>query len=125
MEIRNNELDRVTVLLIFFYVLSFLISPILLIWALNTLFQTGIAMSLKNWLAGLVLMGIVKFLLKGKERVREMYEDYYRDEDEPEDDPDWEYDYDFPEADKSRRKAKLILYQNPKKNHTSPPEENS
>ncbi|MFW5636597.1 MAG: hypothetical protein ACOC3W_03390 [Thermodesulfobacteriota bacterium] len=126
MDIRNDELDRVTILLASFYLLSFLISPILLIWSLNTLFKTGIALTLKNWLAGLVLMGIIKFLLRGKERVREMYEDYYReDEEEDEEDPEWDYGYDFPETDKNRRKAKLILYQNPKNNHKSPPEENS
>jgi len=125
MDIQNNELDRVTILLASFYVLSFLISPILLIWSLNTLFKTGIALTLKNWLAGLVLMGIIKFLLRGREQVREMDEDYYREEEEEEEDPDWDYGYDFPETDKSRRKAKLILYQNPKNTHKSPPEENS
>ena len=126
MDLRNNELDRVTILLASFYLLSFLISPILLIWSLNTLFRTGIPLTLKNWVAMLVLTGIIKFLLRGKERVREMYEDYYREEEEEEEeDPDWDYGYDFPETDKNRRKAKLILYQNPKNTHKSPPEENS
>jgi len=38
-----------------------IISPLLLIWSLNTLFNSGIPLSFKTWLAGLLLIYIVRF----------------------------------------------------------------
>jgi hypothetical protein len=49
--------------LLFFIVIAIaaaIISPILFIWALNTLFNLGIAFGFFEWLAALLLLGILR-----------------------------------------------------------------
>ena len=38
-----------------------IISPFLLIWSLNTLFNIGIPLSFRTWLAGLLLIYVIRF----------------------------------------------------------------
>lgn len=56
-----------------------LASPILLIWAVNTLFACGIVIGFKTWLAGMVLILLVRFTVKPS---RPVCEHYYDDEDD-------------------------------------------
>ena len=48
-----------TLLVLLLFVLSLVIVPIAVIWSLNTLFALGIVISLKTWLATLVLAAVV------------------------------------------------------------------
>lgn len=125
MDVENQELEHSSIFLILVLITGVVLCPLLLIWALNTLFHTGIALTLKNWLAAAVLMGIVKFVLIPRNLGQDDYDDDYYDDEEDDEDPDWDYEYDFPEAEKKRRKANLILYQKHKNERKSPPEEKS
>lgn len=46
-------------LLILFVIACFIFMPLLLIWAVNTLFSLSIAYSFINWLAALVIVLII------------------------------------------------------------------
>lgn len=46
-------------LLVLFLLLCFIFTPLLLIWAVNTLFALSIAYSFINWLASLVIVLII------------------------------------------------------------------
>jgi hypothetical protein len=52
-----SPLTRYRIFGIFFLV----VNPFVLIWSLNTLFNLGIPFSFKTWLAGLLLIHVVKF----------------------------------------------------------------
>ena len=60
--------------------LAFLISPILFIWALNVLFNLGIPLEFKTWLAGMILILLARFHIKAVLPYQN------------EDDQDYEYD---------------------------------
>ncbi len=99
-------------------VVAYLISPILFIWAVNTLFDCGIAYSFQTWLAGFVIVVLIRFHLKGSENAYGPYEDFN-------DDFSVEDFYDDPFMDREERKAKmkanLIIYPNHHGNKNSPP----
>ena len=61
------------------------ISPLILIWSLNTLFNTGIPYSFKTWLAVLLVIYVVRFHI----RPERPYDPFlFEDEDDEEDDED-------------------------------------
>ncbi len=104
-------------------ILIFLLCPCFAIWAVNTLFNTGIILTFKTWLAAMTLMAIYKILIY-KPGLRE--DDYDYDEDFPDffDDYDdiWEDDFDIEEKkilkkgkQKKDGKAQIIRYPDRKK----------
>lgn len=100
-------------------IVAHLISPILFIWAVNTLFGCGIAYSFQTWLAGFVIVVLLRFHLRGSENSCEPFEDF---------DDDFSVDdfYDDPFMDREERKAKmkanLIAYPNRGTGKNSSPE---
>lgn len=116
------------------YTLAFLISPVLLIWAVNTLFDLKISFTVQNWIAGLVLFillrfhtGIFRFSTNGDEDcdydfagLQEDYEEFMMED-------RWDpFHPDSPKTDKEpgrkKNKGKLIFYLDHKKKRNSPPE---
>ncbi len=85
---------HITSLLISF--VAILVYPALFIWAVNTLFACGIPLTLKTWLASLVLFLSVRFFAN-KTYTPPDYYNYESDEDEDEEYEDEdEYDDDDP-----------------------------
>jgi len=111
----------------FLNVIAYIISPILFIWAVNTLFECGIPMTFKTWLAGFVLIMLLKFHFRNTGGFPDEYDicDEY-DEDEDDEDDEDEYDdddynnYGDIEDRKAKLKAKLIAYQDHKDKKTPP-----
>ncbi len=96
---KETELTAGDVISSLLNVVAYIISPILLIWAVNTLFGCGIPMSFKTWLAGFVLIMLLKFHLRGSGNTCEGYNDeYYYDDDG--DDEVYEEDFDPPKHKK-------------------------
>jgi len=99
---KETELTAGDIISSLLNVVAYIISPILLIWAVNTLFICGIPMSFKTWLAGFVLIMLLKFHLRGTGNSYENYDDeYYYEEDDDEDDDEYEYE----EPHKSKKKS--------------------
>ncbi len=117
MEIKEIEFNMDDVITSVLNVIAYIISPILFIWAVNTLFNCGIPMNFKSWLAGLVLIMLIKFHLRGTD-VSCPYNEEYND-DEYDDEYNDEYDDDDDESIE-KMKAKLIAY-NEHKNKKNPP----
>lgn len=93
--------------------IAYLISPILFIWSVNTLFNCNIAFSFKTWLAGLILVMLLRFHLKGSDNT----EIYYESDDEEESDDAEDKDH----ADAlPKHKGKLIPYQEHKDKRKTP-----
>lgn len=90
--------------------IAYLISPILLIWSLNTLFALSIAFGFQTWLAGFVLVILLRFHLRGSNSTEIYYES--DDEDEAEDGENIEIS--------SKNKGKLIPYQEHRNKKKSP-----
>ncbi|MCP4345713.1 MAG: hypothetical protein GY795_09330 [Desulfobacterales bacterium] len=120
MSVKEIEFSPEDMIISFLNVLAYIISPILLIWAVNTLFDCGIQLKFKTWLAGLVLIMLIKFHFRGSGEPHYPYEDYYDEDDDYYDDD--EYEDEDPEERKARLKAKLIAYQEHKNKKNSPPE---
>lgn len=61
-----------------------IISPLLFIWSVNTLFNAGIPFSFKTWFAGLILIIVVRFHLRVGRSVEasDLNEDHGEKEDE-------------------------------------------
>lgn len=109
--IKEVEFGPADVIASFLNFIAYLISPILFIWAVNTLFECNIPMAFKTWLAGLVLIMLLRFHLRRSESSHEgYYDDEFYDEDEDEDDDD--YFYEDSKERKARLKARLAAYQN-------------
>ncbi len=104
--------------------LAYLISPVLLIWALNTLFGLGIEWGVKSWLAGLVLIVLVRFHTRGPGRFLDPAEEF--EEEEYEDDAfEEEEDEEYEDADASGNRdgsGKLIAYHEAVRRRNPPPE---
>jgi hypothetical protein len=62
--------------------IAFGISPILMIWGINTLFSVGIPMSFKTWLAGLILIMLIRFHIRPSYYGSEYSVDYEFEEDD-------------------------------------------
>ena len=60
----------------------YLVCPVLLIWAVNTLFGADIPYLFNTWLAGLVLVLIARFIIKGSLWKISPLNDSYLDEEE-------------------------------------------
>ncbi len=120
MSVKEIEFNPEDMVISFLNVLAYIISPILLIWAVNTLFDCGIQLKFKTWLAGLVIIMLIKFHFRGSGEPHYPYEDYYDEDDDYYDDD--EYEDEDPEERKARLKAKLIAYQEHKNKKNSPPE---
>ncbi len=90
--------------------IAYLISPILLIWSLNTLFDLSIAFGFKTWLAGFILVILLRFHLRGSNSTEIYYES--DDEDESADEEDAEIS--------QKSKGKLIPYQKHRNKKKSP-----
>ncbi|OQY60608.1 MAG: hypothetical protein B6245_00380 [Desulfobacteraceae bacterium 4572_88] len=122
MSVQEAEFSMADVIATLLNFIAYLISPILFIWAVNTLFNCEIIISFKTWLAGLILIMLFKFHLKG---LRET--SYEENWDEYDEDDEYEYDKDDYETEserKARLKAKLIACQNHKnRRKSSPPDE--
>jgi hypothetical protein len=58
------------------------ISPLILIWSLNTLFNLDIPYSFKTWLAGLLLIYVIRFHMRVGKVYEPRYVDYFVDDDE-------------------------------------------
>jgi hypothetical protein len=58
------------------------ISPLILIWSLNTLFDLGIPYSFKTWLAGLLLLYVIRFHMRVGKVYEPRYVDYFVDDEE-------------------------------------------
>ena len=93
------------------------ISPILFIWAVNTLFPCQISYSFKTWLAGFVLIILVRFHFRGADFLQDRYDEFDEFDDAYFDDM---YHMDREER-KAKLKAKLITYPG-RKNKNEPPE---
>jgi len=52
-------MTKAIIILVVLYVLLFIVSPVLTIWSLNTLFNLEIVVTLKTWLATAILCSIV------------------------------------------------------------------
>lgn len=52
-------MSKIVVVLVALIVVIIAVAPLLTIWALNTLFSTGIEYTFWTWLAALILVGIV------------------------------------------------------------------
>ena len=63
-------------------------SPLVFIWSLNTLFNTGIPFSFKTWFAGIALIYVVRYHLRPKDGYNYVHFDDEDDYDEDEDDDD-------------------------------------
>jgi hypothetical protein len=70
----------------FFRAIMHVISPLVLIWSLNTLFNLGIPFSFKTWLAGLLLIYVIRYHL----RPGKSYDPLFMDEDEEEEEEEEE-----------------------------------
>jgi hypothetical protein len=114
--------------------LAYLIIPILAIWSFNTLFETGITLTFKHWLAGFVLIMIARFVFRGTHRIENVpvqdpfYDDDHMGERDFYDDDmqgDDFYDDDYPPYDSGKpgRKAKLIVHPAHKDKFKFPPDE--
>ena len=78
------------------------ISPLILIWSLNTLFNTGIPYSFKTWLAVLLVIYVVRFHI----RPERPYDPFlFEDEDDEEDDEDEEDEEDEDEIQEPQARA--------------------
>jgi hypothetical protein len=111
-----------------YYVIKVIIAavvPVLFIWSINTLFNTGILLTFKTWLAGFILIQIFNFYARSKE-VRYDPEEYYEDE-EDEEEYDEEYeDENYEEDPDERRKPlreTLKVYKGHKDKKNNPPRE--
>ncbi|MDM8525041.1 hypothetical protein QUF80_16850 [Desulfococcaceae bacterium HSG8] len=126
MEFKETELNVVDMVASLLNFIAYLISPILFIWSVNTLFDCEIPFSFKTWLAGLVLIMLIRFHLKGQTSSYEKdYDDYYYDDDDEEEEEEDYYDEDDEDSEerKARLKAKLIAYQDHKNKRKSPSDE--
>lgn len=85
-------------------IVAYIISPILFIWAVNTLFNCGILISFKTWLAGFVLIMLLKFHLRGTGNAYENYDDEYYSGDDEEENDEYEYKENY-ESHKSKKKS--------------------
>lgn len=101
-EERNTEM--ISVLL---YLIAYIITPFLIIWAINTLFQTEIPQSFKTWLAGLVMVMVIRFHMKPT--INYHCPEQYYDEDEYEEDKDNE--------EINQNQSNFKDYITPKKDH--------
>ncbi len=121
MDFKETEFDIADIVASLLNVIAYLISPILLIWAVNILFNCGITMSFKTWLAGLVLIMLVRFHLRPAQNTSydDEEDDYYYDEDDYYDEDEDE----DPAERKAKLKAKLIAYQDHKNKKKSPSDE--
>lgn len=76
-------------------ILAFIIhvcSPLVFIWSINTLFNVGIPFSFKTWLAGIVLIYVVRYHIRPNDTYRSRYfEDEYDDEEPDDDDEEDKY----------------------------------
>jgi hypothetical protein len=96
-----------------------LISPILFIWSINTLFNLGIPFTFKTWLAGLVLIYVVRFHMRlGRLYESVMFTDSWLKRDQEADDSD--EDEEVEESDEKAKAAderldeKLLRYKREK-----------
>lgn len=64
----------------FIGLLIHLASPLVLIWSLNTLFNTGIPFSFKTWAAGILLIFLARHHLNPRTTSRPACVDYYDDD---------------------------------------------
>jgi uncharacterized protein YlxW (UPF0749 family) len=57
-------------------------SPLIFIWSVNTLFNVGIPFSLKTWFAGLLLLYVVKYHMRGARTSDDslFFKDYRKEE---------------------------------------------
>ncbi|HAO21249.1 MAG: hypothetical protein BWK80_20225 [Desulfobacteraceae bacterium IS3] len=97
---------------------AYLISPILFIWSVNTLFNCRIELSFKTWLAGFIMLMLLRFHLRGAGSSGEPYYEY-DDEDISE---TTENDDDDAEQHRQRNRGKLIPYQDHKNKRKLPPD---
>ncbi len=116
--VREVEFRTADTISSFLNLIAYLITPILFIWAVNTLFDCGIATTFKTWLAGLILTMLIRFHLRG---TSDSYDEYYDDEDYYDEEAD--DDYEDSKEQKARLKAKLMACQNHKNKKDSPPDE--
>jgi len=84
-----------------------LISPLILIWSVNTLFNPGILYSFKTWLAGLLIIYVVRFNI----RPERPYDPFmFEDEDEEDEEDDEEEEIQEPEtrAEASKQRMEVL-----------------
>lgn len=97
---------------------AYLISPILFIWSVNTLFNCEIELSFKPWLAGFILILLLRFHL----RAGSSGEPYYEYDDEEITENTENDDDDNAEQHRQQLRGKLIPYQDHKNKRKSPPD---
>ena len=128
MDVEDMEIETTDMIASLLNVAAYIISPILFIWAVNTLFGTEIAMTFKTWLAGFVIILLIKFHLRFSGRPQVAYDESY---DMPEDCEDefWLGDEESckdpkdPDDQNNQLKAKLISYRNHKNKRKSSSDE--
>jgi hypothetical protein len=64
MDIGARELTREDMIVVLVKILIYLISPILFIWSVNTLFACGTPFTFKTWFAGFGLIALIRYHLK-------------------------------------------------------------
>ncbi len=125
MNYKETDFSTADMIASFLNVIAYIISPVLFIWAVNTLFECGIEMTFKTWLAGFVLIMLLKFHLKSSgafpDNEYEGYDDYDDEYDDEYDDDDCSK-YEDAEARNAKLKAKLIAYQDHKNKKNPPPD---
>lgn len=103
------------------YTIPYIVSPFMFIWATNTLFGTGIPITLKTWAAGLILIVLLRYFTRKIDRFKDPYDYYFDDDDEDdffdEDEDDFGTD---PEEQRQKLKDNLIVYRKHPEKDSSP-----
>ncbi len=117
MDIKEEDIKNDDIISMLLTGIAYVISPVLFIWSVNTLFNCNIMFSFKTWLAGLILVMLFRFHLKGSDNT----EIYYESDDESESEPDDAEDKERTDA-LPKLKGKLIPYQEHKDKRKTPAE---
>jgi hypothetical protein len=119
MELKEFDVSTEDIISMALTAAAYLISPILFIWSVNTLFGCGIALNFKTWLAGFILVMLLRFHLRGSGSSGEPYYEYEDEEiaEKTENDDD-----DDAEQHRQQIRGKLIPYQDHKNKRKLPPD---
>jgi hypothetical protein len=121
MELKEFDVSTEDIISMALTAAAYLISPILFIWSVNTLFNCGIELSFKPWLAGFILILLLRFHLRGAGSSGEPYYEY-DDEEITENTENDDDDDDDAEQHRQQVRGKLIPYQDHKNKKKSPPD---
>ena len=115
------DLGRYGLIAVLLQVVPYIVSPFLFIWAVNTLFGSGIPITFKTWLAVFTIIVLVRYHTRSFDKPQDPY-DFYFDEDEGDDFFDEDEDEISPDPEEQRQKLRdnLIVYRSRSEKDTSP-----